>query len=213
VQEWLPDISKGKIPVVLDNTKSPPVSVMESFAILVYLQENYDKDYVFGFRDPAERIQALQWLFFWQSNAPLHGQTAYFLKHAREPMPGELMLNIHVRMAFKEAHSRAVDVAEHLRSMVLRAYSTLEDHLSGRHTGITRHYLAGSDQGSYSIADIGAWPHVRSYRSIGVSEDEIARFPNLLQWIDRIAQRAAVQVGISDKYDSEENPGLVLRGS
>lgn len=96
---------------------------------------------------------------------------------------------------------------------MLRIYGVLEAHLSGQHSGHPRQYLAGRGEGKYSIADIGTWPHVRAYRSLGFSEENDMRpFPHLLDWVDRIAARPAVQRGIDGcKYDSEENPGLHVR--
>jgi glutathione S-transferase len=100
---------------------------------------------------------------------------------------------------------------------MLRIYSVLESHLSGQHQGssaVPREYLAGNGVGKYTIADMGTWPHVRGYRSLGFSEenDMRPRFPHLLRWIDRIEARPAVQRGIdAAKYDSEENPALLVR--
>lgn len=106
-----------------------------------------------------------------------------------------------------------VDAVKRLRTELLRIYSVLEDHLSGRHTGgLAREYLAGSGVGKFSIADMGTWPHVRGYRTAsGLSDEEMAAFPSLLAWIARIAARPAAQEGISDKYSSGENPDAVLR--
>lgn len=94
---------------------------------------------------------------------------------------------------------------------MLRIYSVLEDHFSGKHGGGLRHYLAGNGLGIYSIADMGTWPHVRAYRSIGFSEEDMSPFPHLLQWIQRIAERKAVKSGTSGKYDSEESPQFVIK--
>lgn len=58
----------GRIPVILDHTKSPPFPVMETSAELLYLLKFADKDDVFGFKDELERNQALQWLFFWHGS-------------------------------------------------------------------------------------------------------------------------------------------------
>jgi len=55
----------GRIPVLLDHTKSPPFPVMETSAELLYLLKFADKNDAFGFKDELERSQALQWLFFW----------------------------------------------------------------------------------------------------------------------------------------------------
>jgi len=65
----------GRIPVIVDNNLSPPYPVMETSAELLYLIEREDKDNVFGFTDPLEKSQLLQWLFFWHgSGAPYQGQ-------------------------------------------------------------------------------------------------------------------------------------------
>lgn len=178
----------ARIPVVVDSTRSPPVAVTESSAILVYLQEHYDPDNVFGFSSAAEKSQALQWLFFWHGVSPIHGSTRYFMG-AEEPVPS---------------------VVQRFRSLILITYSILEAHLSGNYQGTPRDYLAGSGPGKFSIADIGNWAHVRAYSSLGFSDEDMAPFPDLLKWIDRIAQREAVQIGIGEKYNSEKNPALVL---
>lgn len=61
----------GRIPILLDNTQSPPFPVMETSAELLYLLKFADKNDVFGFKDELERNEALQWLFFWHgSGAP-----------------------------------------------------------------------------------------------------------------------------------------------
>ena len=61
----------GRIPILVDHTQSPPFTVMETSAELLYLLKFADKDDVFGFKDELERSQALQWLFFWHgSGAP-----------------------------------------------------------------------------------------------------------------------------------------------
>lgn len=94
---------------------------------------------------------------------------------------------------------------------MLRIYSVLEDHLGGKHGAQPRQYLAGIGLGVYSIADIGTWPHARAYRSIGFSEEDMERFPHLLWWIQRIAERKAVQSGTSERYNSEESPELMIK--
>ncbi|KAL7948923.1 glutathione S-transferase [Trichoderma barbatum] len=187
----------GRIPVLLDASEaSSVVSIMESSAILIYLQENYDGHNVFGFTSAHERSQAMQWLFFWHSSAPVQGHTRLFVKRVEEPIPYAV---------------------RYFQAAMLRIYSVLESHLSGQHSDSSpspREYLAGDGVGKYSIADMGTWPHVRAYRSLGFSEetDMQPKFPHLLQWIDRIAARPAVHRGIdAGKYDSEENPGLLVR--
>ena len=78
----------GRIPILVDNTQSPPFTVMETSAELLYLLKFADKDDVFGFKDELERSQALQWLFFWHgSGAPYQGQVNHFAKFAKEKIP------------------------------------------------------------------------------------------------------------------------------
>ncbi|KAB5580298.1 glutathione S-transferase [Coniochaeta sp. 2T2.1] len=181
----------GRIPVLLDTTKDSPQSVAESSAILVHLQEQHDRDGVFGFSTSAERSQALQWLFFWHAGAPVRGNLYHF-------------------RGLKESMPYAVNK---FRTELLRIFSVLEDHLSGRHRGgVARDYLAGNGKGKYSIADIGTFPHLRGYKLLGFSDQDMAAFPHFLGWLARIASRPAVQEGISGKYTSEDNPDAILRG-
>jgi len=78
----------GRIPVLVDNTQSPPFPVMETSAELLYLLKFADKDDKFGFKDELERNQALQWLFFWHgSGAPYQGQLNHFGRFSKEKIP------------------------------------------------------------------------------------------------------------------------------
>ncbi|KAK7954405.1 glutathione S-transferase [Apiospora saccharicola] len=87
-KDWFLKLNpNGRIPVLIDTTKSIPFAVMESAAILIYLQELYDAENVFGFEDPIQRSEVLQWLFFWHAAAPLQGQTRHFVRDVKEPMP------------------------------------------------------------------------------------------------------------------------------
>jgi len=179
--EWFLRLNpNGRIPVIIDNSQSPPFTVMETSAELLYLLKFADKEDKFGFKDELERSQALQWLFFWHgSGAPYQGQTNHFTKYAPEKVP----------YAITRFHNET-----------LRVYGVLEIHLSGKFTGEPRDYLAGNGKGKYSVADIGTWPWVKAYSFSGFSDEEMKEFPHLLKWIDRIAQRPAVKKGISDKY-------------
>jgi glutathione S-transferase len=170
----------GRIPVIIDNEVSPPFPVHETSAELVYLQRKYDKDNEFGFTDPLEQSELFQWLFFWHgSGAPYQGQTNHFLRAAPEKIP----------YAIQRFHNET-----------LRVYGVLEIRLSGKYTGQPRDYLAGKGKGKYSLAEIGTWPWVKGWDRTGFSKEEMSEFPHLLKWIDRIAERDAVKIGISDKY-------------
>lgn len=78
----------------------------------------------------------------------------------------------------------------------------LEIHLSGKYTNEPRDYLAGNGKGKYSIADIGTWPWIKEIKSeTWQAEFELGSFPHVLKYIDRIAERPAVQRGIGKEYE------------
>jgi len=173
----------GRIPVIIDNTVSPPFPVHETSAELLYLQAKYDKDNLFGFTDEQEKSEALQWLFFWHgSGAPYQGQVNHFKRAAPEKIP----------YAITRFHNET-----------LRVYGVLEIRLSGKYTGEPREYLAGKGKGKYSVADIGTWPWVKNWERSGFTKEETSEFPHLLKWIDRIADREAVKTGTSEKYSNK----------
>ncbi|SLM41538.1 glutathione s-transferase [Lasallia pustulata] len=173
----------GRIPVIVDNTQSPPFPVMETSAELLYLLKFADKDDKFGFKDELERNEALQWLFFWHgSGAPYQGQMNHFNKFCKEKIPYAI---------------------ERFRNETLRVYGVLEIRLSGKYTGEPREYLAGKGKGKYSIADIGTWPWVKGYEFSGFTEEDMIAFPHLQKWIARIAERPAVKRGTGDTYKKQ----------
>jgi len=180
-RDWFLAINpNGRIPVIIDNTVAPPFSVHETSAQLVYLADKYDVDHRFSFTDPLERSELFQWLFFWHgSGAPYMGNTNFF-KRIDPPNPGGLA----------RFHKES-----------LRVFGVLEIRLSGKYTGEPREYLAGNGKGKYSIADIGTWPWVKGHGR-NWSEEEMAEFPHLLKWIDRIAEREAVKIGVGAKYNA-----------
>ncbi|MCJ1352913.1 MAG: hypothetical protein MMC33_002897 [Icmadophila ericetorum] len=180
-KEWFLRLNpNGRIPTLIDNTQSPPFPIMETSAILLYLEKFADKNDQFGFSDPVERSEALQWLFFWHgSGAPYQGQANHFGRMAPEKLP----------YAINRFHNET-----------LRVYGVLEIRLSGKYTGEPREYLAGKGKGKYSVADIGTWPWIKGWSFSGFSQEEMNEFPHLLKWIDRIAARDAVKRGIGEKY-------------
>jgi glutathione S-transferase len=180
-KDWFLAINpNGRIPVIIDNTVSPPFSVHETSAQLVYLADKFDPKHLFSFADPLERSEMFQWLFFWHgSGAPYMGNTGYF-KRVDPPNPAGLA----------RFHNES-----------LRVFGVLEIRLSGKYTGEQRDYLAGNGKGRYSIADIGTWPWVKGHGR-NWSAEEMSAFPNVLKWIDRIAEREAVKTGSGPKYSS-----------
>jgi len=179
-RDWFLAINpNGRIPVIIDNTVTPPFSVHETSAQLVYLADKYDTESRFSFTDALERSEMFQWLFFWHgSGAPYMGNTNFF-KRAEPANPA----------AFDRFHKES-----------LRVFGVLEIRLSGKYTGEPRDYLAGNGKGKYSIADIGTWPWVKGHGR-NWSTEEMNEFPHVLKWIDRIAAREAVKVGTGSKYN------------
>jgi GST-like protein len=110
--------------------------------------------------DPAERYVALQWLMFQMAGVgPMFGQHSHFRIFAKD--------DVH-------AYSRARYATE-----VKRLYDVVETRLS------EAPYLAGAD---YSIADIAAWPWMRTPAARGV---DVAAIPHVMAWIETIAARPA----------------------
>ena len=65
-KEWFLRLNpNGRIPTLVDNTQSPPVPVIETSAQMLYLLKFFDKEDVFGFKDDLERLNCLEWMFFW----------------------------------------------------------------------------------------------------------------------------------------------------
>ncbi|OTB07670.1 hypothetical protein M426DRAFT_242311 [Hypoxylon sp. CI-4A] len=181
-EEWFLRLNpNGRIPVLVDNTQNPPFPVHETSAQLLYLQSTVDKDSKFGFTDPLEQSELIQWTFFWHGGgAPYQGQVSHFLYVAPEK----------------------IDYAiTRFRNEVLRVFGVLEIRLSGQYTGEPREYLAGKGKGKYTIADIKAWPWIKNHERSSISKQEVQeQFPHLGKWIERISQRSGVQKGTGSKY-------------
>lgn len=75
---------------MVDNRHSPPVTVHESSAGLLYLLKDADKEKNFGFEDDLEHNELLQWLFFCHRSGALYqGQVIHFTKPAPEKIECE----------------------------------------------------------------------------------------------------------------------------
>jgi len=178
-QDWFLALNpNGRIPVIVDNTVSPPFAVHETSAELMYLQSKFDKDNEFSFADEIEKYEVITWLFFWHgSGAPYQGNTNYFTR----------------------AEEKSEFAINRFRKETLRVYGVLEIRLSGKYTGEPRDYLAGRGKGKYTIADIGTFGWVKNWKNL-FSDEELAPFPHVAAWIERIAVRPAVKTGIGEKY-------------
>ncbi|KAL2062330.1 hypothetical protein VTL71DRAFT_6596 [Oculimacula yallundae] len=168
----------GRIPVLIDNTTTPPHPVMETSAELLYLLK-HDTEHHFSFSDPLLQSEVLQWLFFWHgSGAPYQGNLGYF----------------------RRAEEKSDFAIQRFRTETLRVYGVLEIQLSGKYTGQPKEYLVGTGKGKYTVADIGTWGWVKGYARVGFTEEDMKTFPCLVEWIERIAGREAVKRGVGEKY-------------
>jgi GST-like protein len=113
--------------------------------------------------EPHRRFDVLQWLF-WQTGG-------------LGPMAGQL--------------GHFVSYAEDTIDYAVERYRNEYDRLLGvmDRRLADREYLAGE----YSIADMAAWPWVRSHERL---KQPLEGFVNLQRWFDSIARRPAVQKGI-----------------
>ena len=114
-----------------------------------------------------ERVEIEEWLF-WQVGGvgPMAGQAHHFLNYAPSmDPPNDLPY-----------------AKDRYRGEVARLYGVLDRRLAGRD------YVAGA----YSIADMAIWPWARGWEN---QQQDLAKFPNLKAWLDRLAARPAVAEG------------------
>jgi len=155
----------GRIPAIVDRAQGD-FPVFETGAILLYLEEHYDKEFRFSF-DPAthskERSEVLQWMFWANAGlGPMMGQAGHF-RNAAEKIP-------YAQNRYIEESKRLLGVLE----------ICLKDH----------EYLVG---GKLSIADINAYPWVAGHKFVGL--DSLDEYPGLKRWFDRIGARDGVKAG------------------
>jgi len=181
-QPWfLSMCGNGRIPSLTDNACNPPVHVWESGAILLYLNK-FDKDNKFHFTDDDDITQMNIWLFFQMSGVgPMQGQYHHFSRYASEKIP----------YAITRYHDET-----------LRLYSVVDDRLSGKYTGEPRDYLVGKGAGRVSWADFCMIGWIGGYVTSGFTDKELAAYPSLIKWIQRIKSRPAVLRGWNN-YNKE----------
>ncbi|KAJ3910210.1 glutathione S-transferase C-terminal-like protein [Lentinula edodes] len=161
----------GRIPVLVDRSRNN-FPVFETGAILLYLQQHYDKENKFGWDpkvDPEEYSQTLQWIFFANSGVgPMQGQLNHFMKAAPVDIP--------------YAKQRYYDETK-------RLYGVLEIRLSQ-----DRDWLVGPGRGVFSIADINAisWVRVHVYGGI----ESLDEWPNVKKWVEAAHARPGFSAGL-----------------
>ena len=177
---WLIDISEGdqfgsgfvnvnpnsKIPALMDHSGDTPQRVFESGAILLYLAEKFG---AFLPTDPAQRTEAMSWLFWQMGSAPyLGGGFGHFYAYAPEKY--EYPIN-----RFSMEAKRQLDV--------------MDRHLADND------YFAGE----YSIADIAIWSWYGQLvlgRLYSAAEFlDVASYKNVMRWAKAIDARPAVTRG------------------
>ncbi|WP_332680900.1 glutathione S-transferase N-terminal domain-containing protein [Bosea sp. (in: a-proteobacteria)] len=173
-ETWTPEFlslnPNGKIPSILDpdGPGGKPLALFESGAILVYLAEKTGKLLP---KDPAQRYETLQWVFFQMAAiGPMFGQLGFFHKFAGREYED------------KRPRDRYANESK-------RLLGVLETRLAGRD------WLMGSE---YSIADVATLGWVRNLVGFyGAGElVEYDRLKLVPAWLERGLARPAVQRGL-----------------
>ncbi|KAF8221041.1 glutathione S-transferase [Tricholoma matsutake] len=171
-EPWYININpNGRIPVLVDRARGG-FTVFETAAILLYLEQHYDKKLAFSF-DPVKQSndysEMLQWMFWTHGGlGPMAGQANHFHSFAPVKIP--------------YAQKRYFDETE-------RLYGVLEIRLADRD------YLVGPGKGVYTIADMNAQPWIAGHNFAGI--DTLDKWPGMKRWFERIAKRPEVIAGSS----------------
>ncbi|WP_447871060.1 glutathione binding-like protein [Serratia fonticola] len=174
-ETWTPEFlslnPNGKIPAILDpaGPDGKPFALFESGAILLYLAEKCGKLLP---KDPAQRYETIQWVFFQMASVgPMFGQLGFFHKFAGREYEDKRPF-------------------ERYQKESKRLLGVLEERLQGRD------WIMGSQ---YTIADISLLGWVRNLIGFYEARDvvEFDSFPLVSQWLERGLARPAVQRGIN----------------
>jgi GST-like protein len=157
----------SKIPALLDCSGAEPIRLFESGSILLHLAEKFS---ALMPKDPAQRAQCLNWLFWQMGSAPyLGGGFGHFFAYA----PVKIKYCI-----------------DRFTMEVKRQLDVLDRHLAHNT------YMCGDE---YSIADIAIWPWYGAVVSNTVYEAaeflDAASYQHVMRWAQEIAKRPAVKRG------------------
>jgi GST-like protein len=158
----------SKIPVIVDQSKSPPQTVFESCAILFYLAEKHG---AFLPESTEGRTECLTWLFWQESSASfLGGGFGHFYSYA--PYPMEYPIN---RYAMES--KRQLDVLDRLLA--------------------ERDYICSSGYSIADIA-IWPWYGRLAMGEIYDAAEflDTASYKNVLRWANAVGDREGVQKGL-----------------
>ncbi|HEJ9060190.1 TPA: glutathione S-transferase N-terminal domain-containing protein [Serratia fonticola] len=174
-ETWTPEFlslnPNGKIPAILDpaGPDGKPLALFESGAILLYLAEKCGQLLP---KDPAQRYETIQWVFFQMASVgPMFGQLGFFHKFAGREYEDKRPF-------------------ERYQKESKRLLGVLEERLQGRD------WIMGKE---YTIADISLLGWVRNLIGFYEARDvvEFDNFPVVGQWLERGLARPAVQRGIN----------------
>lgn len=174
-ETWTPEFlslnPNGKIPAILDpaGPDGKPLALFESGAILLYLAEKCGQLLP---KDPAQRYETIQWVFFQMASVgPMFGQLGFFHKFAGREYEDKRPF-------------------ERYQKESKRLLGVLEERLQGRD------WIMGAE---YTIADISLLGWVRNLIGFYEARDvvEFDNFPLVGQWLERGLARPAVQRGIN----------------
>ena len=156
----------GRMPAIID-PDGPGGDPISIFESGAILQYLGNKSGRFYPADVRQRVEIDQWLF-WQVGGlgPMAGQTHHFRQYAPAIIKDQRQIAYGVRRYTDETH---------------RLYGVMDRRLADRD------YLAGD----YSIADMAAWPWVLPEHQ----GQDLAHFPNLAAWMERVGARPAVKAG------------------
>lgn len=161
----------GRIPAIQDPNTG--ITLWESGAILEYLIDHYDTEHRLSF-DPKtpEAWHAKQWLFFQVSGqGPYYGQAVWFTNFHSEKLPSAI-----------ERYVKEVN----------RVTGVLEGHLARQKSESSDGpWLVG---GKLSYVDLAfvSWQYTVD-RRIGKSDYDIANYPLVKEWYEKLIARPAVK--------------------
>ena len=164
--EFLAIAPNNRMPAIVD-PEGPDGAPISVFESGAILQYLGRKTGRFHGATERERVEIEQWLM-WQMGGlgPMAGQAHHFLTYAPSLDPPQDL-----------PYAKARYVGE-----VRRLYGVLDRRLADRE------YVAGD----YSIADMAIWPWASLWERQG---QDIAEFPRMAAWLDRVWARPAVRAG------------------
>jgi glutathione S-transferase/GST-like protein len=156
----------GRMPAIVD-PDGPDGQPLSIFESGAILQYLGIKSGQFYPQDVRSRTEIDQWLF-WQVGGlgPMAGQTHHFRQYAPAMIKDQRQIAYGVRRYTDETH---------------RLYGVLDRRLADRE------FVAGD----YSIADMAIWPWILPTHQ----GQDLAEFPHLAAWMDRVGARPGVKAG------------------